>query len=110
MKDVKQFQQMYRDGQVNRREFLAAMGALGVSATSAGQPPEFGQRARGDTQEGRDRALREQHPRAGRPDGPDRLHIGIDYARGRVTYNGLIQIRDNMVLAPRAGRRVVRQQ
>ena len=36
MKDVKQFQQMYRDGQVNRREFLAAMGALGVSATSAG--------------------------------------------------------------------------
>ena len=25
---------------------------------------------------------------------------GIDYTRGRATYNGLIQIRDNMALAP----------
>ena len=31
MKDVKKFQQMYRDGRVNRREFLAAMSALGLS-------------------------------------------------------------------------------
>ena len=35
MKDITKFQQMYRDGQVNRREFLAAMGALGLSARPA---------------------------------------------------------------------------
>jgi hypothetical protein len=27
---------MYRDGRMNRREFMAAMGALGVTATAAG--------------------------------------------------------------------------
>ena len=36
MKEIKTFQQMYRDGHVNRREFLAAMGALGVTAATAG--------------------------------------------------------------------------
>ena len=36
MKEVKVFQQMYRDGQVTRREFLSVMGALGLSATAAG--------------------------------------------------------------------------
>ncbi|HJP45407.1 MAG TPA: hypothetical protein QGH18_05305, partial [Arenicellales bacterium] len=36
MKEVKTFQQMYRDGHVSRREFLAAMGALGVTAATAG--------------------------------------------------------------------------
>ncbi|SVB61607.1 uncharacterized protein METZ01_LOCUS214461, partial [marine metagenome] len=34
MKEIKTFQQMYRDGHVNRREFLAAMGALGVTAAT----------------------------------------------------------------------------
>ena len=36
MKEVKTFQQMYRDGLINRREFLGAMGALGLSVTAAG--------------------------------------------------------------------------
>ena len=36
MKEVKTFQQMHRDGLINRREFLAAMGALGVTAATAG--------------------------------------------------------------------------
>nr|MCS5579621.1 twin-arginine translocation signal domain-containing protein [Gammaproteobacteria bacterium] len=36
MKEVNTFQQMHRDGLINRREFLAAMGALGLSATTAG--------------------------------------------------------------------------
>ncbi len=35
MKEIKVFQKMYRDGHMNRREFLAAMGALGLSATAA---------------------------------------------------------------------------
>ena len=36
MKTIKTFQQMYRDGHLNRREFLGAMGALGLTATAAG--------------------------------------------------------------------------
>ena len=36
MKAIKTFQQMYRDGHLNRREFLGAMGALGLTATAAG--------------------------------------------------------------------------
>ena len=36
MREVKLFQQMYRDGKVSRREFLTAMSALGLSATAAG--------------------------------------------------------------------------
>ena len=36
MKEVKTFQQMFRDGHINRRDFLSAMGALGITATTAG--------------------------------------------------------------------------
>tara|TARA_Y100000588_G_C14260280_1_gene927327 strand:- start:1647 stop:3293 length:1647 start_codon:yes stop_codon:yes gene_type:complete len=36
VKTVKTFQQMYRDGHLSRREFLGAMGALGLTATAAG--------------------------------------------------------------------------
>ena len=36
MNDIKAFQQMLRDGKLERREFLAALGALGVSASAAG--------------------------------------------------------------------------
>ena len=36
MKDIKKFQQMFRDGRMDRRDFLAAMGALGFTATTAG--------------------------------------------------------------------------
>ena len=100
MKDIKKFQQMYRDGQVNRREFLAAMGALGVSAIAAGSlltsasvlaaTPKKGGTARyGNNIHGPDDTM-----------DPIVFTSGIDYARGRTTYNGLVQIRDNMALAP----------
>ena len=36
MKDIKTFQQMFRDGHMTRRDFFAAMGALGITATTAG--------------------------------------------------------------------------
>ena len=36
MKDIQNYQQMYRDGRLSRREFLSAMGALGISAAAAG--------------------------------------------------------------------------
>ena len=36
MKDIKTFQQMFRDGHMTRRDFFTAMGALGITATTAG--------------------------------------------------------------------------
>ena len=36
MKDIKTFQQMFRDGRMSRRDFLSAMTALGFTATTAG--------------------------------------------------------------------------
>ena len=100
MKDIKNFQQMYRDGKLDRREFLAAMSALGLSATAAGglltsagalamTPKKGGTATYANNIHGPDDQM-----------DPIVFTSGIDYARGRVTYNGLVQIRDNMVLAP----------
>jgi hypothetical protein len=36
VKGIKTFQQMYRDGHLNRREILGAMGASGLTSTAAG--------------------------------------------------------------------------
>ena len=36
MKEVKQLQQKYKDGEISRRDFVKAVGALGISATAAG--------------------------------------------------------------------------
>ena len=100
MKDIKKIQQMYRDGHVNRREFLAAMGALGLSATAAGSflasanalamtPKKGGLVRYANNIHGPDDTL-----------DPAAFTSGMDYTRGRAGYNGLIQIRDDMVLAP----------
>ena len=100
MKDIKKFQQMYRDGQVNRREFLAAMGALGLSATAAGGLLTSASALAATPRKGG--TARYANNIHGPDDQMDPIVFtsGIDYARGRVTYNGLVQIRDNMVLAP----------
>ena len=100
MKDIKQFQQMYRDGRVNRREFLAAMGALGLSATAAGGLlTSAGALAATPKKGGLARFASNLHGPDDQMD-PIVFTSGIDYTRGRATYNGLIQIRDNMALAP----------
>ena len=100
MKHIRTFQQMYRDGKVNRREFLAAMSALGLSATAAGGLlTSAGALAATPKKGGTVRYANNIH-------GPDDtldpivFTSGIDYARGRTIYNGLVQIRDNMALAP----------
>ena len=36
MKDIKSLQQMHADGQINRRDFIKAVGALGIAVTAAG--------------------------------------------------------------------------
>ena len=100
MKDVKKFQQMYRDGKLDRREFLAAMSALGFSATAAGGLlTSAGALAMTPKKGGTARYANNIHGPDDQMD-PIVFTSGIDYARGRVTYNGLVQIRDNMVLAP----------
>ena len=100
MKDVKQFQQMYRDGQVNRREFLAAMGALGLSATAAGGLlTSAGALAATPKKGGLAKYANNLHGPDDQMD-PIVFTSGIDYTRGIATYNGLIQFGDNMTLHP----------
>ena len=98
MKEIKTFQQMYRDGHVNRREFLAAMGALGVTATAAGS---FLTSAS---------ALASTPTRGGSVIFASNLHgpddtldpiLGtstIDYTRANAGCNGLIQVWTDMSL------------
>ena len=100
MNDIKIMQQMYRDGRVNRRDFLAAMSALGLSATAAGSfltsatalaaTPKKG---------GLVRCAMNLHGPDDQMD-PIVFTSGIDYTRGRATYNNLIQMLDGMSLHP----------
>ena len=100
MKDVRAFQQLYRDGKVNRREFLTVMGALGFSAATAGSLlGSAGALAATPRRGGSVRMASNLHGPDDQMD-PIVFTSNIDYSRGRATYNGLIQIRDNMVLAP----------
>ena len=100
MKEVKIFQQMYRDGQVTRREFLSAIGALGLSATAAGSflvsssalaatPNRGGSVICASNLHGPDDTL-----------DPIVCTSTIDYMRQCTSHNGLIQIWDNMSLHP----------
>ena len=100
MKDVKKFQQMYRDGRVNRREFIAAMGTLGLSATAAGGLlTSAGALAMTPKKGGLAKYANNLHGPDDQMD-PIVFTSGIDYTRGRATYNGLVQILDNMTLHP----------
>ncbi len=100
MKDIKALQQRFRDGGMNRREFIAATGALGISAavaesflTSAGAmaatPKKGGSIVYANNLHGPDDQM-----------DPSLFTSGIDYARGRATYNSLTQILDDMSLHP----------
>ena len=100
MKDIKRFQRMHRDGRINRRDFLAAMSALGVSATAAGGFLTSSKALAATPRKGGTaRVALNLHGPDDQMD-PIVFTSGIDYTRGRATYNGLIQIRDNMALAP----------
>ena len=100
MKDIRKFQQMYRDGRVNRREFLTAMGALGLSATAAGGLlTSAGALAATPKKGGLAKYANNLHGPDDQMD-PIVFTSGIDYTRGIATYNGLIQFGDNMSLHP----------
>lgn len=100
MREVKTFQRMYRNGLVNRREFLAAMGALGLSATAAGGLlTSSSALAATPSKGGSVRFASNLHGPDDQMD-PIVFTSTIDYTRGRATYNGLIQILDDMSLHP----------
>ena len=100
MRDINKFKQMYRDGKVNRREFMAAMGALGLSATAAGSfLTSAGALAATPKKGGLARAASNLHGPDDQMD-PIVFTSGIDYTRGRATYNNLIQMLDGMSLHP----------
>jgi len=100
MKDIRKFQQMYRDGRMGRRDFLAAMGALGLGAASAsGFLASSSALAATPRKGGTVRYASNLHGPDDQMD-PIVFTSGIDYTRGRATYNGLVQMRDNMALAP----------
>ena len=109
MKDIKNFQQMHRDGRINRREFLAAMSALGVSATAAGGFLTSSKALAATPKKGGlARAASNLHGPDDQMD-PIVFTSGIDYTRGR----GHLQQPDPDArrhgAAPRARRRMVAQ-
>ena len=76
MKDILKFQQMVRDGVMGRRDFLAALGALGVTGAAAtGFLHSSNALAATPRKGGTVRYANNLHG-ARRPDGPDRLHVG----------------------------------
>ena len=100
MKDIKKFQQMHRDGRINRREFLAAMSALGVTASTAGGFLASSKALAATPKKGGlARAASNLHGPDDQMD-PIVFTSGIDYTRGRATYNNLIQMLDGMSLHP----------
>ncbi|MCZ6774189.1 MAG: ABC transporter substrate-binding protein [Proteobacteria bacterium] len=100
MKEIKVFQQMFRDGRMSRRDFMSAMGALGLSATAAGGFLTSAGALAATPRKGGSVIF------AGNLHGPDDqmdpivFTSGIDYTRGRASYNNLVQILDNMTLHP----------
>ncbi|MCY4229453.1 MAG: ABC transporter substrate-binding protein [Alphaproteobacteria bacterium] len=100
MKDILKFQQMVRDGKMGRRDFLTALGALGVTGTAAtGFLNASSALAATPRKGGTARYANNIHGPDDQMD-PIVFTSGIDYTRGRATYNGLVQMRDNVMLAP----------
>ena len=100
MKKINLIQQMYRDGHMNRREFFSAMGALGLSVTVASRVLKSAEALAATPKKGGSvRAALEMHGPDDQMD-PIVFRSEIDYTRGRATYNGLVQILDNMSLHP----------
>ncbi|MEE2804470.1 MAG: ABC transporter substrate-binding protein [Pseudomonadota bacterium] len=98
MKEIKTFQQMVRDGHMSRRDFMTVMGGLGLTAASAGTFLTSASALASTPQKGG--FIRFANNIHGPDDQMDPIVFtsGIDYTRGVCTYNGLIQILDDMTL------------
>ena len=100
MREIKALQRRFRGGGMSRREFIAATGTLGVSAAlaeslltasgaMAATPKKGGSIVFASNLHGPDDQM-----------DPSLFTSGIDYTRGRATYNSLTQILDDMSLHP----------
>ncbi|MCY4139307.1 MAG: ABC transporter substrate-binding protein, partial [Rhodobacteraceae bacterium] len=100
MKDIRTLQQRFRDGGISRRDFLTAMSALGVSAVAAeGYLSSASALAATPRKGGSVVFANNLHGPDDQMD-PMLFTSGIDYTRGRATYNNLTQILDDMTLHP----------
>ncbi len=99
MSRLEGLERLLTEGKITRREFLARVSALGLAA--AVSPALLPARAKAATPRkgGTIRAAIELHGPDDQMD-PIVFTSNIDYTRGRATYNGLIQILDNMSLHP----------
>ena len=100
MKDIRKFQQMVRDGAMGRRDFLTAMTALGVSTAAAtGFLHSSSALAATPRKGGTARYANNLHGPDDQMD-PIVFTSGIDYTRGRATYNGLVQMNGTPTATP----------
>ena len=100
MKDIQNFQQMYRDGRMNRRDFLTAMAGLGLSTAVAGKfLTSSSALAATPKKGGFIKCASNLHGPDDQTD-PVVFTSTVDYMRGHATYNGLIQILDHQELHP----------
>ena len=100
MKEVRDLQQKYVDGQINRRDFIKAVGALGIAVTTAGSLLKATDAmAKTPKKGGSVRMASNLHGPDDQMD-PIVMTSNIDYTRAHAAYNGLVQMRDNMQLKP----------
>lgn len=100
MKDVKELQQKYKDGDLNRRDFMKAVGALGITVSAAGSLLKATDAmAKTPRKGGSVRMASNLHGPDDQMD-PIVMTSNIDYTRAHTAYNGLVQMRDNMQLKP----------
>jgi peptide/nickel transport system substrate-binding protein len=99
MSRLEDLQTLMAEGKITRRDFMARATALGLAA--AVSPALLPARAKAATPRkgGMVRMATELHGPDDQMD-PIVFTSSIDYARGRATYNNLIQILDNMSLHP----------
>jgi peptide/nickel transport system substrate-binding protein len=99
MKEIKMFKQMYRDGRMSRREFLAAMSALGLVAAAPGFLKSANAMSPTPRKGGTLRMASFMHGPDDQMD-PSLFTSTIDYTRGRATYNSLTQLGDDLAPKP----------
>ena len=100
MKDIKSLQQMHADGRINRRDFMKAVGALGITISVAGSLLKATEAmAKTPKKGGSVRMASNLHGPDDQMD-PIVMTSNIDYTRAHAAYNGLVQMRENMQLKP----------
>ena len=92
MKDIKSLQQMHADGRINRRDFMKAVGALGITISVAGSLLKATEAmAKTPRKGGSVRMASNLHGPDDQMD-PIVMTSNIDYTRAHTAYNGLVPV------------------